>query len=118
MKRMTGFIIGVIVATELTAAGYVPIVPKTAPATKLLVLNISKEVKRGDVYHAITCIQGLVNRDSAKKVYFYKHKSRVFPDLADIKSGVGDSEKILLDDVISTPKEYVTLDDSQDYPAL
>jgi len=49
MKRMTGFIIGVIVATELTAAGYVPIVPKTAPATKLLVLNISKEVKRGDV---------------------------------------------------------------------
>jgi len=91
--------------------------PKAAAAEKVLVLDLSKDLAARDgeakeAYMAITAIQGLVNRDSAIKVYL-THT----PQEHDWTPFAAD-EAWLSDGLIPVPREYPIVNNSRKYPVL
>lgn len=112
-------------ASSTYAGTYKPRVPKTCPTTKVIVYDVTQEKEQFPAaLPAIACIQGLVNRTSAEKIFLKGVPFRCFWKVEEDhprnagRVGPGNPFDDMLEELIPYPKEYPEVDRSKRAPVL
>jgi len=117
-----------------TVSAYTPMLPKTGPTEKVIVVDITKDKLVGtDAYNiyyhfsesqdavmAICALQGLINRDSPTKIYLTNVPGQISwsPEVMLFRPEDDPSTTALEDGLIPYPIEYAELDETKRFPAL
>lgn len=120
LKKTLQFALPLCLLVSLSAGeDYQPMLTKLNPPEKIIVVDVSKETKsRSGFGIAAVCMQGLINRNGATKVYLTGVPIRVYgiPKLPDDPRNV---QQMFLDDgLIPFPRETAELDEGLEYPGL
>jgi len=126
-RLLLALLLGASLSAPSLAADYQPILPKTGPTERVLVLDASvtkKNGNRGTIQFetlSSASLQGLINRDSTTKIFIKNLHTRIFmnPESDDLKTGggKGDAYALMLEQ-IPYPQETVQLKETETYPVL
>lgn len=113
------FFAAALFAASARADSYVPHLPKTTPATSIVVVDLAKDKSSHDwraveALVAAQVIQGIVNRDSAEKIYFVNNKRRWNGEWNPWPM----DEFALKDGLIPVRQTRAALDEKKEFPAL
>ncbi len=106
-----------------------PVLPRTGPTSRLILLDVLKESSRShhpeaqSALQAITCLQGLVNRDDEVKIYLLNFPWRLHWDwerkaAREIPGWKHPARAALDDGLVPFPAAAAELDPGKEYPAL
>ena len=103
-----------------------PVMRKTGPTEKIIVLDISRDWQNQDTkeaqsaMQAIACLQGLVNRDAKTKIYLTNWPWRLGWDWPTTKAKDPNwkhpGEAALEDNLLPFPHTRATLDEGKSFP--
>ncbi|MBC7351249.1 MAG: hypothetical protein H5U08_02735 [Thermogutta sp.] len=105
------------------ASGYEPVLPKVGKTERIIVVDVAKDVQNDDapdVLLAITCLQGLVNRQSTEKIYLVNFPWRLNWDWNKQErfGSVHPAQAVIDDGLLPFPTDTAKLDPNKRYPAL
>ena len=92
--------------------------PKTCPCNEILAVDVERERSyhswiAKDALMAISCIQGLVNREESKKIYLIN-----YPNEHDWDIYPSDQQALEQEGFFPVPHSYAKLDNTKTFPAL
>lgn len=104
--------------SEKMERNYQPMLPKVSPCEEIIAVDVMKDKsyhswQAKEVLMVCTCIQGIVNRESAKKIYFTG-----FPNEHDWDAPDTDRMQLELEGFYPVDHTYAKLDMEKTYPAL